>query len=53
MEDGSMPPKFVIYKTEQEYLEHYKKHYCREKIYTPDKIRFIFSKIVSTSRADS
>ncbi len=36
-------PSMVIYKTEAEYLEHYKRVYCRNQIYTPDNIRVYFS----------
>lgn len=44
MEDGKMaPPPLVNYATRNEYLEHYKRVYCKSKIITPDNIRVFFS----------
>ena len=35
-------PAKVYYKTEEEYFEHYKRVYCREKVFTFDGIRVFF-----------
>lgn len=37
------PPKLLSYSTPNEYLEHYKKNYMREKIVSHDGIRVYFS----------
>lgn len=44
MGDGKMGkrPPMVFYKTKEEYVEHYKRVYCRERIYTFDGIRVMF-----------
>ena len=35
-------PELVYYKTESEYFEHYKRVYCRNKVYTFDGLRVFF-----------
>jgi len=43
MGDGKMGlPELVYYETESEYFEHYKRVYCRDKVYTFDGIRVFF-----------
>lgn len=37
-----MPPPFVTYATHTEYLDHYKRVYCRQAIHTADGIRVFF-----------
>lgn len=43
MGGGNMElPKLVYYETENQYFEHYKRVYCRDKVYTFDGIRIFF-----------
>ena len=53
MGDGNMElPKLVYYETENQYFEHYKRVYCRDKVYTFDGVQITNPSLVGCVTLD-